>query len=156
MTATQMQSNIPTNQERISELVDKEISLGYNGIEVLHTFADRIIKSRDQLIGELHRIKDNGQSICGLGASTKGNVLLQYANLDTKVIDKIGEVNPDKWGCYTPGTWIPIVPEEEILQSDCDFLFVLPWHFKDFFMSSPSFSGKKLIFPLPVFDLQQR
>lgn len=156
VTATQMQSNIPTKKERISELVDKEISLGYNGIEILHTFADRIIKSRDQLIGELHRIKDNGQSICGLGASTKGNVLLQYANLDTKVIDKIGEVNPDKWGCYTPGTWIPIVPEEEILQSDCDFLFVLPWHFKDFFMSSPSFSGKKLIFPLPVFDLQQR
>jgi hypothetical protein len=156
VTATPTKSTIPTQSEKINELVSREEILGYNGIEFLHLFADQIVKSKDLLINELHKIKDDGHSICGLGASTKGNVLLQYGSLDSGLIDKIGDVNPDKWGCYTPGTWIPIVPEEEILRSKTDYLLVLPWHFKEFFMSSPNFVGRKLIFPLPAFEIQQR
>ena len=156
VTATPTKSTIPTQSEKINELVSREEILGYNGIEFLHLFADQIVKSKDLLINELHKIKDDGNSICGLGASTKGNVLLQYGSLDSRIIDKIGDVNPDKWGCYTPGTWIPIVPEEEILRSKTDYLLVLPWHFKEFFMSSPNFVGRKLVFPLPTFEIQQR
>ena len=85
----------------------------------------------------------------GLGASTKGNVLLQYCDITSKQITAIGEVNKDKYGCYTPGTLIPIVSEDEALSSDAEYFLVLPWHFKEFFINNPKFKNKKLLFPLP-------
>ena len=97
-----------------------------------------------------------GKTVAGLGASTKGNVLLQVADLSKDELKAIGDVNPDKFGSFTPGTWIPIVPESEVLKGNFDYFLVLPWHFKDFFLSSPIFEGKALVFPLPELDVVQR
>jgi hypothetical protein len=66
----------------------------------------------------------------------------------------VGDVNPDKDGSFTPGTWIPIKDEDSVL-SEYDVFVVLPWHFKDFFMNNPKFKGKKLLFPLPTPQLFQ-
>ncbi len=87
--------------------------------------------------------------MAALGASTKGNVLLQYCGLTEREIVAIGEVNPDKFGTRTPGTWIPIVPEEELLARQPDYLLVLPWHFRSFFLSAGKYKGRTLVFPLP-------
>ena len=54
-------------------------------------------------------------------------------NFTKEQIPYIAEVNPDKFGSYTPGTWIPIIPEEELLARKPDYLIILPWHFKKFF-----------------------
>jgi NDP-4-keto-2,6-dideoxyhexose 3-C-methyltransferase len=90
-----------------------------------------------------------GKSVSVLGASTKGNVLLQYCGLSIKEVEFVGEVNSEKFGCYTPGTWIPIIPEQELLAKKPDYMIVLPWHFRDFFVSNKKYSGMNLIFPLP-------
>ena len=87
-----------------------------------------------------------------LGASTKGNVLLQFCGLGPSLIQSVGEVNPDKFGCFTPGTFIPIVNEKELLSSNPDYLVVLPWHFKSFFLNLPR-GEAKLVFPLPVLEI---
>ena len=87
--------------------------------------------------------------MAALGASTKGNVLLQYCGLTAKDIRYIGEVNSVKFGSYTPGTWIPIIPETELLAMKPDCLIVLPWHFRKFFEGNAKYSNCKLIFPLP-------
>ena len=89
----------------------------------------------------------------GLGASTKGNVLLQYCKIDESLIEKIGEVNEDKFGKWTPGSLIPIVSEEEALGLNPDYLLVLPWHFRPFFEKLPSLKGRTLVFPLPEFEI---
>jgi NDP-4-keto-2,6-dideoxyhexose 3-C-methyltransferase len=65
-------------------------------------------------------------------------------------IPYVGEVNSEKFRCYTPGTWIPIVPEEELLALNPDYLLVLPWHFRDFFLGCEKYQGLNLIFPLPA------
>jgi hypothetical protein len=65
----------------------------------------------------------------------------------------IGEVNPDKYGCFCPGNWVPIVPEDEILAKKPDYLLVLPWHFRSFFEHNEKFSGVKLVFPLPNLEV---
>ena len=62
---------------------------------------------------------------------------------------QIGDVNTDKHGKFTPGTNIPIVSEQEVLKNNADYYFVLPWHFKSFFLNSKQFKNKKLVFPLP-------
>jgi NDP-4-keto-2,6-dideoxyhexose 3-C-methyltransferase len=96
-----------------------------------------------------------GMTCCGLGASTKGNVLLQSILDVKKLVRAIGDVNPDKWGCVTPGTGIPILPEDEVLAMNPDYLLVLPWHFKENFIANPKFHGQRLVFPLPQLEIVQ-
>jgi hypothetical protein len=94
-----------------------------------------------------------GKTFAALGASTKGNILLHYSGLSRDAVSVVGEVNPDKYGCFTPGTWIPIVSEDEALDKNFDYYIVLPWHFKDFFLRSPKFHNKTLVFPLPILEI---
>lgn len=97
--------------------------------------------------------KLKGYRVYGLGASTKGNVLLQVCNLDAKVIEAIGEINPKKYGKMTPGTSIPIVPEERIFEIEERWIaLVLPWHFKNSIVSklpNGALDKGSLLFPLP-------
>src|SRR5207248_6069053 len=67
------------------------------------------------------------------GASTKGNTMLQYFELDHSVIDAAAERNPDKWGKVTVGTRIPITSEAAAREAKPDYFLVLPWHFLDEF-----------------------
>jgi NDP-4-keto-2,6-dideoxyhexose 3-C-methyltransferase len=79
-------------------------------------------------------------------------VILQYCGLGPNDLECIGEVNEDKFGCITPGTRIPIVPEAEARARKPDVLLVLPWHFRAHFLRSEQpfmQQGGRLLFPLP-------
>ena len=95
------------------------------------------------------KANNNGKRVAALGASTKGNVLLQYCGFTAQDIFAVAEVNPDKFGCYTPGTLIPIKPDFEVIAA-ADYLIVLPWHFKEFFIEKYAEHREKLVFPLPT------
>jgi hypothetical protein len=89
-------------------------------------------------------------------ASTKGNVLLQFCNITEKHIPAIADVNPDKYGCFTPGTNIPIISEAEARAMKPDYFFVLPWHFKHSILEREKeyiANGGKFIFPLPEIEI---
>lgn len=116
-------------------------------------FADRTASARDDINHFVDGARANGKSISALGASTKGNVLLQYCGLDASRIDFVGEVNPEKYGCVTPGTWIPIISQTELLKQSPDYLLVLPWHFKSFFTDLAAFKQRSLVFPLPELEI---
>jgi hypothetical protein len=116
-------------------------------------FAQRVEKTKNDLLKFLKTASSQGKTVGALGASTKGNVLLQYCGLTSKDISFIGEVNSDKFGCYTPGSWIPIIPEDELLSRRPDYLVVLPWHFKKSFLGNKKFSGSRLVFPLPHLEI---
>ncbi|UPJ51907.1 methyltransferase domain-containing protein [Bradyrhizobium sp. 200] len=133
----------------LTELLASEHRAGYEGLEPFKAFADRIATSRDEILKFFHRAQTDGALVCGLGASTKGNVLLQYCGLTEKNIGFIGEVNADKFGCFTPGSLIPILPETELFARKPDYTFVLPWHFRPFFERNAKFNELKLVFPLP-------
>lgn len=154
--ATPIRSGIDSNSQKVEQLIDREISLGYSDLKPLLRFSQQVSDSNATLVKQLESLKGQNQTIFGLGASTKGNVILQYAGLDTSTINCIGDVNSDKWGCFTPGTWIPIVSESEALARNPDYLMVLPWHFREFFLSSRNFMGTKMIFPLPAFEIINR
>jgi NDP-4-keto-2,6-dideoxyhexose 3-C-methyltransferase len=88
-----------------------------------------------------------------LGASTKGNVLWQYCGFTDKIVDVVGEVNPEKSGTFTPGTLLRIVDERELLANEPDYLIVLPWHFRDFFIKKYKLTKGRLVFPLPKLEI---
>jgi NDP-4-keto-2,6-dideoxyhexose 3-C-methyltransferase len=132
------------DSEKVKKIQDEEFLGQYHTLPVWEKWTEMIEESRDKL---KKRIK--GKKVAALGASTKGNVLLQYCGLGPEDIEVVGDVNPDKKGCYTPGTWIPITDEDTVLAGDYDYYLVLPWHFKDFFVKNEKFKGKTLLFPLP-------
>lgn len=133
----------------IQKILDDEEAAGLNTLAPYRAFEERVRKSRDEIRQFVEEARANGKTVAALGASTKGNVLLQYCGLDENKISAVGEVNQEKFGCFTPGTWIPIVPERELLAQKPDYLIVLPWHFRAFFEQSPAFAGTQLVFPLP-------
>jgi hypothetical protein len=116
-------------------------------------FSERVIESRHNLLEFIRTAQASGKKVAALGASTKGNVLLQYCGLTDNEISFVGEVNHEKFGCYTPGTWIPIIPESQVLEKEPDYLIVLPWHFRKFFEADRKLAGMALVFPLPVVEV---
>lgn len=128
-------------------------------LEDLKTYQDFIANVKNlkfELIDLLKSLKNNGKNVYALGASTKGNVLLQYFNITKELIEFIGEVNSEKFNCYTPGSFIPIISEKELLEKNPDYLLVLPWHFKNFFLNLNSLKNINLIFPLPNLHIVNR
>jgi hypothetical protein len=119
-------------------------------------FAEKVTDSQFMLRELLTGLRASGASISGLGASTKGNVLLQTTGITNQMLDFIGDVNPYKYGRMTPGTRIPITSENDALVFNPDYLLVLPWHFREGItrsMSSYLAQGGKLIFPLPDIEV---
>ena len=127
----------------------QEESLWANSRQRFSDFAEATRRSVESLNAFVQAQITSGRSIAGLGASTKGNVLLQFAGLTASDISVIGDVNSDKYGCVTPGSWIPIKSQDEVLSHRYDSYLVLPWHFRSFFETSPTFLNCQLVFPLP-------
>jgi cyclopropane fatty-acyl-phospholipid synthase-like methyltransferase len=131
-------------------LIQKEREQGIGVDErAYQAFHQRIQVEKNNLLKLLGQLKADGKRVYGLGASTKGNVTLQYSGIDESLLEGVFEVNPDKFGAYTPGSLIPIVSEDLLDEIKPDYLLVLPWHFKQFFLKSEKLKGRELIFPLP-------
>lgn len=141
------------HSSRVSEMLAKEEKLGLNGLAPYRAFAERVAHQKERLLEFIGKARREGKAVGALGASTKGNVVLQYCGLTDRDILGVGEVNPDKYGCFTPGTWIPIVPEDELFALKPDYLLVLPWHYRKFFKTSPKYSSLVLVAPLPDVEL---
>ncbi len=119
-------------------------------------FRERIYEFKFKIRQLLDKLHEEKKLTLGYGASTKGNVLLQFAGITPRDIPFIGEVNEDKFGSYTPGTLIPIISEEEAREMNPDYFFVFPWHFKEFILNKEKFNKYKktpLLFPLPTIEI---
>jgi NDP-4-keto-2,6-dideoxyhexose 3-C-methyltransferase len=113
-------------------------------------------RMRANLMELLTRIHAQGRSIYLYGASTKGNVLLQFCGIDHRLIKAAADRNPQKRGALTPGTNIPIVSEEQARAERPDYFLVLPWHFRDEFIAREAdflASGGHFIFPRPTLQI---
>lgn len=156
ITATKNGSNVKLQSEKVNRLINEENESGYNDIKIFDDFNNNVVAHKDKLIELLTKIKENNELVLGYGASTKGNVLLQYCGIDTSVLQCIAEVNPDKFGSFTPSTLIPIVSETEAKQMNPDYFLVLPWHFRENIIEREQDflkKGGKLIFPLPEIEI---
>lgn len=149
-----------SDSKTFSEKIDikKEIRIEESRIDEFSwvQFRESVRMSTSNLKLCIQEIMESGKSVYGLGASTKGNVILQASNLNFNQIKAIGEVNEQKVGRVTPGTEIPIDSELDIDRQKPDYKIILPWHFKEHFIRSQSEfleSGGKLIFPLPLLEI---
>ena len=83
-------------------------------------------------------------------------MLLQFCGLTAKQVPFVAEVNEQKFGCFTPGTNIPIISEKEAHAMKPDYFLVMPWHFKSTILEREkeyTAKGGKFIFPLPEIEI---
>ena len=144
------------NATVIDWLLGQEDRMGLTTPRPYREFEQRVFEHRNNLVRLVRALRADGKTICGYGASTKGNVLLQFCGFSAPDIRAIAEVNPDKFGCFTPGTNIPIVSESEARAIAPDYFLVLPWHFKEGILAREQAyleAGGKMLFPLPEIEI---
>lgn len=152
VTAAKSTSGMPESPE-VARILAEERARGLDTPVPFEDFAHRTAQSRDGLRAFLAQAKAEGKTVAALGASTKGNVLLQYCDITTDDIAEVGEVNPDKFGAMTPGTFLPIRAEADVLAHGHDYHLVLPWHFRRHFLANPAYEGRTMVFPLPTLQV---
>jgi NDP-4-keto-2,6-dideoxyhexose 3-C-methyltransferase len=156
ITAAKKDSKYVEATEVIQSSLAKEIALGLEGTQVFVDLRSDMEEHRRNLLELLGSLKAAGKKVIGYGASTKGNVLIQYCGLTSDLVSCIAEVNPDKFGAYTPGSKIPIISEADAIAMQPDYYIVFPWHFREnIIQREQAFlqKGGKLIFPLPHLEI---
>jgi hypothetical protein len=146
-------------EDRVAAMLREEDALGLGTEAPYHAFAERVFRHRDELRSLVHELTRAGKTVYGYGASTKGNVLLQFCGFTPAEIPAIAEVNPFKFGRYTPGTRIPIISEAEARARRPDYFLVLPWHFRPGILQRERqylADGGQLIFPLPEVSIVEK
>jgi SAM-dependent methyltransferase len=156
VTVAKERSAIPANSAGIDRLLADEIALGLDTVRPFHDFWQRVLRTRQELLAFFDGVRRERKTVLGYGASTKGNVLLQFCDITPDLLPCIAEINEDKFGCFTPGSLIPIVPEQQAREMRPDYFLVLPWHFRDAIIAREAefrARGGKLVFPLPNLEI---
>lgn len=114
----------------VGALLAHERRSGFEDIRSYTKFAEKVHRTKRQLLSFLIELKERGAKVCGYGAPGKGNTLLNYCGIGTDFLDFTVDRNPYKHGLYTPGMHIPIYPVSAIDEARPDYLLVLPWNLK--------------------------
>ena len=156
LTVAKKKSKIKESKMIVKWLLNKEKNLKINEIETFKEFYKKCLQQKYEINSLLKNLKRMNKKVYGYGASTKGNVILQFCNINRSKIRFIGEVNKYKYNKITPGSKIDIISEKKLRQLKPDYLLVLPWHFKNFILNKEKEylkSGVKFIFPLPEIQI---
>ena len=147
------------NDALLNEIRHKEFDLELDTDKPYVEFQQRIEKLKVELHELLVSLKEQGKKVHIYGASTKGNTILQWCNIDNTLVECAAERNPDKYGAITLGTNIPIISEEESRAMNPDYYLVLPWHFQAEFIEREKEAldkGTGFIFPVPKITIYKK
>ena len=156
VTACKKNAKYVSNTPVIQWMLKQEDDMGLDTPKPYRDFEEKVFRHRKNLKELIEALVNDGKKIFGYGASTKGNVLLQFCGLSRAEIPYIAEVNEEKFGCFTPGTNISIISEAEARAMKPDYFLVLPWHFKNSILEREKdylANGGKFIFPLPEIEI---
>ena len=156
VTACKKNAGYRSNHPVIEWMSRQENDMGLDTPKPYRNFEEKVFLHRKNLLELVEALINDEKKIFGYGASTKGNVLLQFCGLTSRHIPYIADVNEQKIGCFTPGTHIPIISEEEARAMKPDYFLVFPWHFKHSILEREREfieKGGKFIFPLPEIEI---
>jgi len=145
-------SGYKVNNKKILQVIKEEDKMKLEKVQTYKDFLKKINIQKTKLNNFLKEKLKKNKIIHGYGASTKGNVLLQYFRISKNQIKFIADRNPQKYNLYTPGTKIKIISEKLSRKMNPDYYLVLPWHFSDEILKREKKirkKGTRFIFPLP-------
>jgi SAM-dependent methyltransferase len=115
----------------LSALRAQEQAAGLNDLDTYRRFAERVETCRRSLLDFLARANDEGKVVAAYGAAAKGNTLLNFCGVTPESIPMVADRNPHKQSKLLPGTHIPVVSPEQLMQAAPDYVLVLPWNLQD-------------------------
>lgn len=136
----------------LCELLAEEEREGVDRLEYFASFAKRVEELRATLLELLAKLRRGGRSIAAYGASAKGSTLLNYCGLGPDTIDFVVDRSTVKQGLFTPGTHLPILSPEVLLERRPDLALLLTWNFKDEILAQQEAyrqAGGRFILPIP-------
>jgi hypothetical protein len=139
-------------EDAVGALLAREEAFGLTDVGRYERFSAQVEATKHAIVELLIGLKREGKRVAGYGAPGKGNTLLNYCGIRTDLIDFTVDRNPYKQGMFLPGTHIPILAPEEIERRQPDYLFILPWNFRDEIMAQMSGIrdwGGRFIVPIP-------
>jgi SAM-dependent methyltransferase len=139
--------------ESVERLLADERARGVDRFDTYLSFAGQVQRIKAELERTLTDLRSQGKRLAGYGAPAKGSTLLEYLEIGTDQIEYIADRSPLKQGRFTPGTHIPIVPTEVLLERQPDYLLLLAWNFADEVMEQQDEyrrRGGRFILPVPV------
>ena len=111
--------------QKLKNLAKTPIDLSEEG-----TFsAKRVEKNRQDVLWLLRSLKRDGKTIAGVSAPAKGMTFLNYCHVGQETLDFVSEKSTLKIGRYTPGTHIPVVSDQDLINKKPDYALVLAWNF---------------------------
>jgi SAM-dependent methyltransferase len=137
----------------VRELLELERARGLDQFSTMEAFGDQVRRAKRDLTTALARLKREGKRLAAYGAPAKGNTLLSYLELDPDTIDYIADRSSLKQGRFTPGTHIPVVPAERLLEDQPDYAVLLAWNFEDEILAQQAEyrrRGGRFLVPVPV------
>jgi SAM-dependent methyltransferase len=137
---------------KVGALVERECSLGFDKLETYARFEEQVRETKRALLEFLISAKRAGKKIVGYGAPGKGNTLLNYCGIRRDFLDFTVDVNPHKYGRFTPGTHIPILQPDVLRNAQPDFVLILPWNLKDEIVAKHGYIkewGGRFVVPIP-------
>lgn len=138
--------------DTVKKYLAEEKECGLTKLEYYEDFSHRVEGIKAQLSEMLRAFKSEGKTIAGYGAAAKGAILLNYAEVGADLLDFVADRNVHKQGKLMPGVHVPIVDPEKILESQPDYVLLLPWNFRDEILSQQSEyreRGGKFVIPIP-------
>lgn len=148
--------SVVAGEREVAGLLAQEARAGLFNAQTFHDFQVAAEAHREELRALVAGLAEHGKRIHLYGASTKGNTLLQWCNLDHTLIECAAERSPSKIGLMTVGTGIPIVTEEQSRLANPDYYLVLPWHFRTEIIAREQAmlaQGTRFIFPFPEIEV---
>ena len=144
-------SKFKINNFRIKKQIAYEIRKKINKLETYKNYFRNVFNHGKKINSIIKKLKNNNKIIYGLGASTKGNVLLQNSRIDRNLLSGIFDVNKEKFNKFTPHSKIKILDERKLKKTKVDFILLLIWHFKGYVINKIKKYNKniKIIIPFP-------
>lgn len=142
----------PVISERVEQVRNKEIAAGLNRLETYLAFGEEVKETKRQLLSFLIAAKEQGKSIVGYGAPAKAITLLNYCGVRTDFLDYIVDRSPHKQGLFLPGTRLPILHPDKIVETKPDYVMILPWNLKEEIIEQMAMIrdwGGKFVVPIP-------
>jgi len=138
--------------DRLKKVRMDEANAGLDKMDSYSAFSEQVIETKRKILTFLIEARRAGKSVAGYGAPGKGNTLLNYCGIRTDFLDYTVDRNPYKHGRFLPGTRIPIFDTTKIAETKPDFVFILPWNFKDEIMEQLAYIrewGGQFVIPIP-------
>ena len=115
---------------KVSSQIDKEIKYGLDKFSTFVKFGEKTVNSKNKLISLLNKLKKQNKKIVGYGATAKATTVLNYCDIDEKIIDFFIDTTPDKINKYMPGKKILIKKYNKKIYKNVDYFLLGAWNFK--------------------------